>query len=1040
MSVDAESIPSTNLKIIDNNQKGECLGDYLRSWFQDTRVLDVATAHFDIGALLALEGDWQDLDEIRILMGDEISYKTRNALLQGVQEILDTSIEKFKQKEDFLPGVAGIQKAIQQGKIKARIYNKEKFHAKLYISHGRDNLFATSAIVGSSNFTRLGLQQNIELNIYIEAEVQKLQDWYDKYWEQAEEIDGDIAEVIERHTREYTPFEVYAKALYEFFKNHEMSIGEWEEQESKIFPKLAQYQREGYQALMKIAHRFNGGFLCDGVGLGKTFIGLMLIERLVVFENLNVVLIVPKSIRDTWEYELKKHIPEVYNTNPFGFTNIVILNHTDIGLEKNIEVFESIKNQADVILIDEAHAFRNPGKKGSRYRQLKEVTVNKQVFLMTATPVNNSLRDFQHQIELFSQEDNYFGSTLGIHSLKRYISQLEKQIDIAMQADGHSSRELFTDQAEVDRKLREKNDQLFSSLVVQRSRRYVRESELQNASGLELVFPERQLPQVVEYSLENTYGALLRELEDAFDKEDPLFTLPMYYPLHYYLGDRDREEQEFSFDENRQKQVVALIRTQFLKRFESSVQSFEVSCIRLFKKIWIFVQHYSVDNERKEKLAEFESTFAPIFEYISPYADPDDEDAIQEDSFIPELSEAASDLNPDEYDLGAMIDDSYIDLEQLAIFIEHLKDFDYRQDSKLNALLELLQNHPQLNDNKVIIFTEYQTTAQYLEQHLKDAGITGVDEVDGSSTRKRYDIVKQFAPYYNGSSVAELEQTGLKETRVLISTDVLAEGLNLQDATFLMNYDIHWNPVRLMQRIGRIDRRLSAETEARIISLHPERETVRKSVSYWNFLPPQELDRVLQLYNRVSNKTLRISKILGIEEGKFLRPDDDYDERRDINADTTYYDGEITRTQEMRLTLDKFMNQDSTLRETLENFPLKVFSGKELEHEGENGVFFCYSLPGKVMGGDDDGQWNEASGRTQWYFYHHATETISEDPNTIDTLIKSDETTQRVVNQSTESLSEIRRKIEKHIRNTYLKKLQAPIEAKAVLKTWMSVA
>src|SRR5262249_13708012 len=155
-----------------------------------------------------------------------------------------------------------------------------------------------------------------------------------------------------------------------------------------------------------------------------------------------------------------------------------------------------------------------------------------------------------------------------------------------------------------------------------------------------------------------------------------------------------------------------------------------------------------------------------------------------------------------------------------------------------------------------------------------EAGIEGVEEIDSASKKNRGDVIRRFAPYYNGTTSAALKADGRDEIRILISTDVLSEGLNLQDATRLINYDLHWNPVRLMQRIGRVDRRMNPEVEALLVAEHPEQEALRRRVVYWNFLPPEELNELLTLYSRVSHKTLRISKVFGIETGKLLRDDD----------------------------------------------------------------------------------------------------------------------------------------------------------------------
>ncbi|HNT89768.1 MAG TPA: phospholipase D-like domain-containing protein, partial [Candidatus Hydrogenedentes bacterium] len=277
-----------DLFIVDNSDADWKVVDYLSEWSDLARQFDIATGSFEIGALLALDGRWQQLETLRILMGDEVTKRTRQALLAGVEQakrVLDDSIETEKEKNDFLRGVPGVVEALQAGRILCRVYNKKKFHAKAFITHAKHAVIGPAALVGSSNFTGPGLSENVELNVQIQREVSDLQEWFDRHWRDAHDITEDILRVIERHTRVYTPFEVYAKALQEYFRGHEMTETEWEQSKSRMYPVLDQYQKEGYHSLLKIARQHNGAFLCDGVGLGKTFIGMMLIERLTVHDK-----------------------------------------------------------------------------------------------------------------------------------------------------------------------------------------------------------------------------------------------------------------------------------------------------------------------------------------------------------------------------------------------------------------------------------------------------------------------------------------------------------------------------------------------------------------------------------------------------------------------------------------------------------------------------------------------------------------------------------------------------------------------------------
>jgi len=305
----------TELFLVDNSDADWKVLRYLHDWCQLAKGIDIATGYFEIGSLLALKDEWQKVDHIRLLMGDEVSKRTRAAFENGLQKIrdrLDESIENEKQKNDFLTGVPAIVEAIRSGKIQCKVYRKEKFHAKAYITHAKVDVVGSSALVGSSNFTIPGLTENIELNVQITGQpVSVIQEWYERHWQEAEDVTPDILKVFERHVREYTPFEVYAKALQEFFRGHEMTITEWEQTQSKMYPVLDHYQKEGYHSLMKIAAQHGGAFLCDGVGLGKTFVGLMVIERL-VRDRKKVARIVPKAARaDVWECDLRRYLPHL---------------------------------------------------------------------------------------------------------------------------------------------------------------------------------------------------------------------------------------------------------------------------------------------------------------------------------------------------------------------------------------------------------------------------------------------------------------------------------------------------------------------------------------------------------------------------------------------------------------------------------------------------------------------------------------------------------------------------------------------------------
>ena len=367
------------LFIVDNAEGGRSGIGYLREWCELATSFDIATGYFEIGALLQLDGDWQKLGKIRILMGDDVTHRTKKAMLEAVrsraEQVIDDGLENDKRANPFLTGVRAIVEAMKAGQIECRVYNRDKFHAKAYITHGKFDVVGSQALVGSSNFTVPGLNQNVELNIKLESstEVAQLQAWYERHWADAVDVTDALVTTVTRHIHEYSPFDIYARALHELFVDQQPSVSDWEQNRSEMFSRLDRYQQEAYWAMMKIARQHGGALLCDGVGLGKTFVGLMLIERLVMQERKKVVLFAPKAAKDAvWTPELHRYLSHVGGTGETAdFSNLTVFSHTDLTRPGDFPArFKRITEQADAIVIDEAHHFRNPGKLGETWDEM----------------------------------------------------------------------------------------------------------------------------------------------------------------------------------------------------------------------------------------------------------------------------------------------------------------------------------------------------------------------------------------------------------------------------------------------------------------------------------------------------------------------------------------------------------------------------------------------------------------------------------------------------------------------------------------------
>ena len=1009
-----------------DNVDGNTLLKALESLLIKSVSLDIATGTFEIGAFLSLGETWRHLDGIRLLMGDETTRRTKEHLIKALQEVTDDNIESVKERDDTLHGLAAVRDAMRKGQIAVRVYDKAKFHAKLNLMHAQNSSLVDFATVGSSNFTTPGLTQNVELNAFITdpTHIEKLNEWYDARWEEASEVKEELLCTIERHLKEYPPFTVYAKALHTYFRGREKPADEWEENESVIYRTLSQYQKDGYHAARQIADTWNGALICDGVGSGKTYIGLMLLERYLQ-ESKRVLLITPKSIAESvWNSQVDRQLRSKYGRLLREHYDIKL--HTDLGRQDGIseDDLKYFREHKDVIIIDEAHHFRNPNS--NRGRLLMELAENKKLYLLTATPINNSLDDIYHLINYFAQSNRRHFASIGMHDFRKHFRDIEKRLE--------NENTEIVEQVEEDDFLRQ--DPVLKQVLIQRSRKYIKDAEM--ASGTHILFPERVIHPTVEYSLRRVYRTLYDELQSAFDRHDPFLNLAIYNTVKYHNNPERRREQ-------REKQVIGLIRTLVLKRLESAWRAFEATVENLLLKMadwlkkhaperfkmwegtnrrwWRVVQEHIIerlqeDGSRSQHTPEnLQPSLAS-----NPFEEEDDLTSI----------EVEADFIPEHHDVDRLFDDVVDDMNFLTGILSRIYRLFYadqlasepatEQDDKLQQLLKLLKAHA---NEKVLIFTEFCDTARYLYTQLQQAGFRNIAQIDSLRKVNREEIIERFSPCYNGQS-----PENVVPVQTLITTDVLAEGLNLQDASIIINYDLHWNPVRLMQRIGRLDRRLDPEIEAQFNRTDP-------TVHVWNFLPPTELDDILKLRNRVDGKILRISRTLGIE-GKFVSPDDDAETLRLFNE---RYDGTESVEELMNLERQRISESYPKLWRQLPNLPLRLFSGKSIDAEpppflnrdgapiqldriGSAGVFCCYEMP---------------NGEIKWYFYDTEIDEVFENVEKIWPEIRCDENTKRWTESSPDGLVDTRKQIERHIRN-YLMRIQVPMGAKPKLITWMEVS
>jgi len=990
------------IKIVVDNREDNTLLALLKSLLPQATSLSVATGYFEIGSLFVLQDSWQHLKNLRIILGDETSKRTRRELIESIKRQCNESIEAEKEQDNALKGLDAIRDALDNKKIRIKIYTRAKFHAKTYLVRNEALKSPDYAIIGSSNFTRPGLTENLELNLFTQEkdQVEAVKAWFSEIWSESEElINPEILKVITPHLKLYLPFEVYTKALYEYFLGREKTPLEWEEKESVVYPILDKYQKDGYHQALKIAETWGGALICDSVGLGKTFIGLMLLEYYLRLGK-RVLLIVPKSSRKSvWERYIKKYLkPHKRYVYQQTFR---IYNHTDFGREETItvpnEAFEEMKKDTDVIIVDEAHHFRNPGI--TRSKKFYELCEGKIVYFITATPINNSLYDLFHLVNYFARNRWSYFESIGIRDLRSHFKEAEEKMEREIEFGDIQAKVMATDFL--------RTDKLLKAILIQRSRAFVKSLETENGEALS--FPERQPPKVVEYSLSKVYRGLYDDIKSAFGKKEPLLSLAIYNPEAY----RKRKKDESV--ERREKQVIGLIRTLLLKRLESSYKAFEASLEDLLFKMFQFVKIY-----RPELIETWEMKYKAHWEVVKKHRLErfDIKEEPEEEDEIPEVPEK---LEESEYELDRLISLVLDDMTQIVTILSKVYGYlSPKTDDKLEKLITCLQTEDILRNQKIVIFTEFRDTARYLFKQLKDKyKFTNIEELDSTRNVDREKIIKRFAPYYNCSDEELQDYIGsnrkYESIRILISTDVLSESLNLQDANIVINYDLHWNPVRLMQRIGRVDRRIDLTKP-----IHHDK------IYFYNFLPPDELEGLLHLMKKITGKITRINKTLGLE-APLIRPDDPVETLKLFNE---RYEGRHSVEEKLRLELNKIAKEHPDLYENLKFLPLRLFSGKQADSKSSRGLFCCYRFPPIEEG---------KSQEVRWYFCESATGKIIEGVENIYEKIQCLPDTPRVTIASPEDLSEQRKEIERYIKNTYLRALQAPQDYKPTLLCWMEV-
>ena len=771
---------------------------------------------------------------------------------------------------------------MEQGRIKPKLYLQERFHAKAYLfEKAEGDIFTPKdvGVVGSSNLSLSGLHSNTELNAPVYHEkVTQLKNWFDELWDDAVEFDADLLDAFEdswvsnnpghvstedeppalpdnplpetttETLREVSsgtglpaPYLVYSKILYELYKET-LETAEDYLQSFDVYEDLYEFQQWAVNRGIRIANKHDGVLVSDVVGMGKTFVGLGLLEHFHARNRLRgnkgkMLIISPKHLQPMWERMVNKR---------YNFNAEVI----SLGMVSKENFHETLLEEHDdttVCLVDEAHHFRNDDT--YRYDNLQSFlpTVN-QTILLTATPYTKSAWDVYNQIKLFHIEDltqipitppNLYDFTHMAENDETDLSNLLSHVMVRR-----------TRQDIIDQYGEEDGDgQVY--LQMGGERRYL---------------PDRHL-QTVDYNLHETYSTADGISDSLYDTI--LKTLEDLTFARYSLGQEEYLKTGYADQDPYQnlssmgRSIRGLMKSNLLKRLESSVHAFYTSLNRMLQSYQTF---RDLLDEGTVAVGSDVSELINSGEQIDHILDEIDE-MVEEGEYAAYQTEA--------FHLDELKNDLETDIQLLSKLQETLEPFhrdienDYTMDDKAEQLRQLLGSlrvgsHDLLQRGdraeKLIVFTQFTDTVEYLDkafEQFQDRGLLSEDVRFASATSDTSnveDIIQHFAPEAND---ARDKIDPSDEIDVLFATDVAGEGVNLQDANLVINYDLHWNPLRLIQRIGRVDRLGSGHED--IYAL--------------NFLPETELEEELGIVDRVESRVQEISSVLG-EDGEILSPED----------------------------------------------------------------------------------------------------------------------------------------------------------------------
>ncbi|MCC6643085.1 MAG: helicase [Deltaproteobacteria bacterium] len=826
-----------------DNRDGNTLARSLLDWLKSLRdeektpaEICIASAYFNPQGLELIYNEARHVPRLRLLLGAEPTPEAQrprrmpneppepewtsrrvHAALSGLERGLRGDRNRIPFDPEADRAVRRLLEFLHSGRIEVRRYERHFLHAKAFIVRGGER----GVLAGSSNLTRAGLHSNLELNLghHEDPLVGRVEEWFDELWHEA--VPFDLAAIYEELFAHYDPYLIYLKVLWHLY-HRELA----EEQAETGHIPITTFQKHGVWRARRILERFGGVLVADGVGLGKTYTAGE-IMREYRERRQRVLLICPAALRDTtWEKF----------RNDFFLGDIECVSYEELAKDKQLDPqseHHHLRNPLEdyaLVVIDEAHNYRNPDAP-TRAAILRRLLSGKRrdVLLLSATPVNNSLWDLYHLLRFFMKQDAALADR-GVLSI----------------------RERFEDATRVD-PFDLHPDLLYpiiDATTVKRTRRFVKrhyENDMIRGPRGVLVpirFP-RPLASSIGYDLDEVLPGFFDRLEDALMPATghPGLTMARYKPDRYPAGGHGNRQDTA---------LTGLLRSALLKRFESSAHAFGFTVAKMIREHEAFLE--ALDRGKVVR-KEF-------FRELS---------AADEDFDIDEALEASDKVEDGAlFDVAALRADVQSDLELLREFCADAQHVRADRDPKLRALVEELariaedarkeatDDEDERQKRKVLVFSHYEDTVDWIEDFLRETietdarlaayrgRLASVSGADVRSGIQREAAIFGFAPLTTGA----LPGDDADRFDMLLATDVLAEGMNLQQCRNIINYDLPWNPMRLVQRHGRVDRIGS-----------PHREIYLRT-----FFPDEQLDALLNLEGRVRRKLAQAAASVGVED------------------------------------------------------------------------------------------------------------------------------------------------------------------------------